>query len=155
MRTYLAFSLLLATSTVAAQGLPDIVWREIAQARSNAQGASPTVQSLASQSPPSPESPKVDRVEIAPEIVRGSVGALVCISQLDIAAYTHAGERASAVPLSIDMQQQQLRKLTFSPKPNDLCFRPREPGEYAIRFSSKLPAADGTLRGAQVFVRVS
>jgi hypothetical protein len=33
--------------------------------------------------------------------------------------------------------------------------RPSRKGEYPIRFTSKLPAPDDTLRGAQVFLRAS
>ena len=33
--------------------------------------------------------------------------------------------------------------------------RPASPGEYPVRFTSKLPAPDDTLRGAQIFLRAS
>jgi len=33
--------------------------------------------------------------------------------------------------------------------------KPNEPGEYPVRLTSMLPAQDGTMRGAQMFIRVS
>lgn len=155
MRPITSTLMLIAAFAVSAQSNLNIVWREVAQAHSNAAGASPTVQPLAAASAPAPATVKVDRLVVSPAIVSGSVGKTVCISQLDIAAYTESGQRAQGVPVSVDMQQDHLRKLTFTPRARDLCFRPQQAGEYIIRLSSKVPAADGTLRGAQVFVRVS
>jgi hypothetical protein len=37
----------------------------------------------------------------------------------------------------------------------DICVRPAMAGEYPIRFTSVLPAKDGTMRGAQIFVRAA
>lgn len=146
--------LLLATASVAGEPTFDVVWREVAQVRSNAPGASPKVQPVVANSPPAAGNVRVNRVIVAPAIIHAQVGRPVCISGLDIAAFTDTGQRARAVPLTIDMQQNHLRKLSLDRKADDLCFRPSQSGEYAIRFSSKLPAEDGTLRGAQVFVRV-
>jgi hypothetical protein len=33
--------------------------------------------------------------------------------------------------------------------------KPVEAGEYTVRLTSMLPAQDGTMRGAQIFIRVS
>ncbi|MET0988402.1 MAG: hypothetical protein ABW034_23630 [Steroidobacteraceae bacterium] len=155
MRLITSTVMLIAAFAVSAQSNLKIVWREVGQTHSNAAGASPTVQPLAAASAPIPATVKVDRLVVSPAIVSGTVGKPVCISQLDIAAYTESGQRMQGVPVSVDMQQDHLRKLTFTPKDKDLCFRPLQAGEYIIRLSSKVPAADGTVRGAQVFVRVT
>lgn len=155
MRRLLSTSIVSLVGVLAAAQPQDIVWRRVAQARSNAAGASPTVQALMAAPGPVSAHVKVDRIVIAPAVITGTIGKPVCISQLDIAAYTDSGQRAHAVPLMVDMQQEHLRKLTFSTRNNDLCLRPTQTGEFTIRFSSQVPAADGTLRGAQVFVRVS
>lgn len=138
---------------VCAEATFTIAWREVAQVHTGAAGEPAIVKPLAAKVPPQVLAMKIERMSIEPAVVRTRVGSLVCLSQFDIVALGKAGERASSVPLELAMQEQQMRKLTFESKPKDLCFRPTQPGELALRLTSKVPASDGTYRGAQAFVR--
>ena len=131
-----------------------IQWREVAQVQTSAAGEPAVVKPLAAKSPSQASEAKVERIAIEPAVLRTGRGKIVCLSRFDIAAYGPAGERTASVPLELHMQEQHLRTLTFESKPKDLCFRVTQTGELAIRLTSKIPARDGTYRGAQAFVRV-
>ena len=98
---------------------------------------------------------KVVRVDVQPEVVPVAMGKQVCISALQVRAFDADGRALAGAPLSITIREDQ--KLQLQPtRPNgDLCMRPARPGEYPVRFTSKLPAPDDTLRGAQIFLRAS
>ena len=60
-----------------------------------------------------------------------------------------------AAPLSVNVRQDHREHIGIERSPKDICLRPSAPGEYPVRLTSLLPASDGTMRGAQVFVRVA
>lgn len=151
MRRISIVTVWLATAALADTVL--IAWRDIGLVRSATPDSPPVVLPLAAQTAGALTGVKVDRVAVEPAVLDVAVGGRVCISQFDIAAYA-GDERTAAVPLIVAMQVDHLQQLKMEAKPQDLCFRPQSAGEYAIRFTSKLPAADSTFRGAQVFVRV-
>lgn len=97
---------------------------------------------------------KVARLEVTPAVSQIIAGQRLCVSALSIAAYGPEGVRLESAPLSISIRQDQKQKLALSRDKTDFCVSPSEPGEYPIRFSSLLPAKDGTMRGAQLFLRV-
>jgi hypothetical protein len=98
---------------------------------------------------------KVTRVAIEPTVLEVVTGEQVCISALHIRAFGADGRQISGVPLSITVREDLREKLQLARSPRDICVRPSRGGEYPIRFTSKLPAPDGSTRGAQVFVRAS
>jgi hypothetical protein len=150
-----ALLVLMLAAIASAQPALQIAWRHVTQVRSNAAGGTPTVDPLPTLAQPATTRLKVDRIAVSPAIISSKVGKPVCIGQLDVAAYTDQGQRAPDVLLILDMQEEQLRNVTFSAKGKDLCLTPMRAGEFTLRFSSRVPAADGTFRGAQIFVRVS
>jgi hypothetical protein len=98
---------------------------------------------------------KVARVDVAPTVSSIPTGQRLCVSSLTIKAFDPAGGTLKSAPLSISVRQDQKQKLALDRNKNDICITPSASGEYPIRFSSLLPANDGTTRGAQIFVRVS
>jgi len=98
---------------------------------------------------------KVARVDVAPTVSSIPTGQRLCVSSLTIKAFDPAGGTLKSAPLSISVRQDQKQKLALERNKNDICITPSASGEYPIRFSSLLPANDGTTRGAQIFVRVS
>ena len=97
---------------------------------------------------------KVVRVEVEPAIVPLAVGKQVCISTLDVRAFTADGQALAGAPLTMTIREDQKLALQLTRPKGDFCVRPASPGEYPIRFTSKVPAPDATLRGAQIFLRV-
>jgi hypothetical protein len=98
---------------------------------------------------------KVARVDVAPSVSQIPIGKRLCVSSLSIKAFDPAGGTLPNAPLSISVRQDQKQKLALERTKDDICVTPSAPGEYPIRFSSLLPAKDGTTRGAQIFLRVS
>ena len=98
---------------------------------------------------------KVVRVEVEPAIVPLAVGKQVCLSTLHLRAFGPEGRALAGVPLTIEIRQDQRLDLQLTRPNGDLCMRPARRAEYAIRFTSKLPAPDDTKRGAQIFLRVA
>jgi hypothetical protein len=98
---------------------------------------------------------KVVRVDVQPAIVEVAAGTQVCISALQLRAFGPDGRALAGAPLVITVRQDQKPQLQLTRPEGDICMRPARPGEYPIRFTSKLPAPDDTLRGAQVFLRAS
>ena len=97
---------------------------------------------------------KVSRVEVAPAVSQISAGQRLCVSSLSITAYDPGGGTLKSAPLSISIRQDQKEKLALDRDRSDICVTPNATGEYPIRFTSLIPAADGTTRGAQIFLRV-
>lgn len=95
---------------------------------------------------------KVARVDVQPTIVEVAVGKQVCIGSLQVRAFAADGKPIAGVPLAIAVRQDHKVQLQLTHL-KDICMRPARAGEYPIRFTSKVPAADDTLRGAQVFLR--
>jgi hypothetical protein len=97
---------------------------------------------------------KVVRVDVTPAIVAGVVGKQICLSTLQVRAFGPDGRALGGAPLSIIVRDDQKAQLQLTHPKGDICMRPARPGEYPIRFTSKLLAPDATQRGAQVFLRI-
>lgn len=98
---------------------------------------------------------KVEHVDVAPVINQLVVGQRLCLTQMSIRAVGPGKEPIAGAPLSISVRQDHKQRLGLSRSKRDICLRPTEAGEYPVRLTSILPAHDGTMRGAQVFVRVN
>jgi hypothetical protein len=113
------------------------------------------VQSAGKEAVPIQRGAKVVRVDVQPAVLPVGVGKQVCISALQVSAFGVDGRALAGVPLSITIREDQKLQLQVTRPKGDLCMRPAGPGEYPVRFTSKLPAADDRLRGAQIFLRAS
>jgi hypothetical protein len=102
-----------------------------------------------------PKDARVARVDVQPTVVKAAVGTQLCISSLQIHAFDADGRPVAGAPLSIAVREDQKQALQLTRPKDDICMRPASPGEYPIRFTSKLPARDSSVRGAQVFLRAS
>lgn len=98
---------------------------------------------------------KVVRVDVEPAIVTVAVGKQVCLSTLQVRAFGPDGGALAGAPVSIEIRFDHKVQLQLTHPKGDICMRPARPGEYPIRFTSKLLAPDATQRGAQVFLRAS
>ena len=98
---------------------------------------------------------KVEQVDIAPAITQLEVGERLCMSAMNIRAIGPERELVGGAPLSISVRQDHKQRLGLNRSKRDICVKPNEPGEYPVRLTSMLPAKDGTMRGAQMFIRVS
>lgn len=96
----------------------------------------------------------VTRVDVQPETTRLAVGQRFCLTSLKISASGPDRSMVQRAPLSISIRQDHKDELNLERHKDDICIRPKVAGEFPIRFTSLLPAADGSMRGAQVFVRV-
>ena len=103
---------------------------------------------------PVERSSKVVRVDVQPAELSVPLGKQVCISTLDVRAFTADGQALAGAPLTMTIREDQKLALQLTRPKGDFCVRPASPGEYPIRFTSKVPAPDATLRGAQIFLRV-
>jgi hypothetical protein len=97
---------------------------------------------------------KVERVDVEPVIHHLSVGEQLCVSRMRIRALGPGREEVGGAPLSISVRQDQRQRLGLKRSKRDICMQPIEAGEYPMRLTSMLPALDGTMRGAQVYIRV-
>jgi hypothetical protein len=98
---------------------------------------------------------KVARVSVEPVVTQLTVGAQVCISSLAIRAYAPDQQPISGAPLSISVRQDQRDRLRKTRSKGDICLRPEQAGEYPVRLTSLVPAPDGSVRGAQIFLRAA
>lgn len=96
----------------------------------------------------------VARVDAQPEIVELTVGERFCVTSLRLSAFTAAGGIVKGSPMTISVRQDHKEPMGLDRSRKDICVKGVSAGEYPIRFSSLLPAKDGTSRGAQVFIRV-
>lgn len=97
----------------------------------------------------------VARVEVSPEITELAIGERFCLTSLKITAVGDDRAQVKQAPLSVSVRQDHRDTLGLERRKNDICVRPVAAGEYPIRFTSLVPAADGTTRGAQIFLRVA
>lgn len=97
----------------------------------------------------------VGRVDVSPEVKPMQVGERFCLTSLRIVTTDATGEVVKGAPLTVSVRQDQRDEMGLEVRRKDICLRPAVPGEYPIRFTSALPARDGTARGAQIFVRVT
>jgi hypothetical protein len=77
------------------------------------------------------------------------------VGKMNIRALGPERELVGGAPLSISVRQDHKQRLGLNRSKRDICVKPNEPGEYPVRLTSMLPARDGTMRGAQIFIRVS
>lgn len=97
---------------------------------------------------------EVAQVKVEPEISAIAPGQRICMTSLHVSAFAPDRSRVESAPLSISIRQDHRHRLSMQRKSDDICFAPQEPGEYPVRVTSLLPAPDGTMRGAQFFLRV-
>jgi hypothetical protein len=121
-----------------------VVWTSIGEVASAAGQQATTMQ----------PGTKVARVDVQPTIIEVTVGKQVCVDSLQVQAFGADGRQIAGVPLVIAVRQDHKPQLQLTHS-KGICMRPARKGEYPIRFTSKMPAADDTLRGAQVFLRAS
>ena len=112
-----------------------------------------TVKSAGKDALPIQSSSRVVRVDVQPAIVEAAAGKQLCISALQLSAFGPDGRALAGAPLEVAVRQDQKPQLQLTRPKGDICMRPPQPGEYPIRFTSKLPAPDDTVRGAQIFLR--
>ena len=120
-----------------------VAWTNIGEAVSAADSAAAAMQ----------PGTKIARVDVQPMIVEVAVGKQVCISSMQIRAFGADGRPIAGAPLVISARQDHKPQLQLT-RLQGICMRPVRSGEYPLRFTSKVPAPDDSLRGAQVFLRV-
>jgi hypothetical protein len=98
---------------------------------------------------------KIEHVEVSPAVTELDVGERLCVSAMNIRALGPERTLVGDAPLSISVRQDHKQRLGLKRSKRDICVKPNEPGEYPVRLTSLLPAKDGTMRGAQVFIRVT
>ncbi|MBB6093142.1 hypothetical protein HNQ60_002020 [Povalibacter uvarum] len=96
----------------------------------------------------------ISRVETDPAVIALNVGERFCLTSLKIIASQQDRSIVKRAPLSVSVRQDQRDAMGLERRKNDICVHPDTAGEYPIRFTSLLPANDGSTRGAQIFVRV-
>lgn len=96
----------------------------------------------------------VARVEAEPTVTNLAVGERFCLTSLKIIASGGDGSVVKHAPLSVSVRQDHRDALGLQRRKDDICVQAASAGEYPIRFTSLLPALDGTARGAQIFLRV-
>jgi hypothetical protein len=119
-----------------------IAWTNIGEVASQAPEAATKVQ----------RDTRIVRVDVQPTIVEVAVGKQICMSSFQVHAFAADGKPVAGVPLSISVREDHRPQLQLTHL-QGICMRPARSGEYPIRLTSKVPAADDTLRGAQVFLR--
>ena len=97
---------------------------------------------------------EVAQISVEPEITSLHVGERICISDLRIVASRADGAVIPSAPMSVSIRQSHTEILSLRRKADEICFSPTTAGEYPVRLTSLIPASDGTMRGAQFFLRV-
>ena len=121
-----------------------IAWTNVGEVTSQAPDAAAKVQ----------RDTRIARVDVQPTIVEVAVGKQICMSSFQLRALAADGKPVAGVPLSISVREDHKLQLQLT-QLKGICMRPARSGEYPIRLTSKVPAADDTLRGAQIFLRVT
>lgn len=98
---------------------------------------------------------KVERVDVTPVVNELIVGQRLCFTKMNIRTLGPDREPIAGAPLSISVRQDHKQRLALNRTKRDICVQPNEAGEYPVRLTSMLPARDGTMRGAQMYIRVS
>ncbi len=96
----------------------------------------------------------IARVETEPAVTNLAVGERFCLDSLKLIAYGADRSMVKRAPLSISVRQDYRDGMGLERSRRNICMTPTAVGEYPIRFTSLLPAVDGSMRGAQIFVRV-
>lgn len=97
---------------------------------------------------------RIGRVEVEPATIRLHVGQQWCLTSLAMHAFGPDRQFVPAAPLSITVRQDHREHIGLRRSRKDICVRPVSAGEYPVRFTSLLPAPDGSMRGAQIFITV-
>lgn len=98
---------------------------------------------------------KVEQVDVTPVINQLTVGQKLCLTALNIRTLGPDRVLVAGAPLSISVRQDHKQRLALNRTKRDICMQPNAAGEYPVRLTSLLPARDGTMRGAQLYLRVS
>jgi len=98
---------------------------------------------------------KIEQIDVLPEITEIDIGERLCVSTMNIRALGPKHKLVDAAPMSISIRQDHKQRLGLRRSKRDICVKPNEAGEYPMRLTSMLPALDGTMRGVQLFIRVS
>jgi len=98
---------------------------------------------------------KVEQVDVTPVIHQLAVGERLCLASLDIRTLGPGKTPVTEAPLSISVRQDHKQQLGLNRTKRNICVTPTAAGEYPLRLTSMLPARDGTMRGAQMYIRVS
>lgn len=98
---------------------------------------------------------KVEQVDVTPVVNELSVGQRLCLTAMNIRTLGPDRALIAGAPLSISVRQDHKQRLVLNRTKRDICVQPNAAGEYPVRLTSMLPARDGTMRGAQVYIRVS
>ena len=96
----------------------------------------------------------VSELDVEPKVSELTVGDRFCLTSLRINATGQNREPVKRAPLSVSVRQDHRNVLALKSRRQDICVQPEVAGEFPIRFTSLIPAADGTTRVAQVFLRV-
>ncbi|WP_218042602.1 hypothetical protein [Steroidobacter gossypii] len=96
----------------------------------------------------------VEQVEVGPVIKQLAIGERLCLTEMSIRTTGPGKEPVGGAPLSISVRQDHKQRLGLKRSKRNICLQPTEGGEYPVRLTSMLPARDGTMRGAQVYIRV-
>jgi hypothetical protein len=97
---------------------------------------------------------RIANVDVQPTIIELAVGKELCVSSLQVRTFGADRKPVAGVRLQIAVRKDQMQPLQLK-RAKGICMQPARSGEYPIRFTSEVPAADGTLRGAQIFLRAS
>jgi hypothetical protein len=97
---------------------------------------------------------RIVRVDVEPSVSEIRIGEQLCLSSLDMRAFDPDHELVPDAPLSVTVRQDHRENIGLKRSRKDICLRPVQAGEYTVRLTRLLPAPDGSMRGAQVFVRV-
>lgn len=98
---------------------------------------------------------RIVRIEAEPVITDIDVGEEWCVSSLEMRAFGPDQKLVPSAPVTVTVRQDHREEIRLRRSRKDICLRPTTAGEYPLRFTSLLPAPDGSMRGAQVFVRVA
>jgi hypothetical protein len=147
-RIRIAGALLLAGCLAASPSIPaqaltfDVVWSTLGERLSAGKDA------VAVQ-----RATRVVRVDVQPSVIEVAAGTQVCLSSMRIQAFGPDGRSIAGAPVIVEVRENHKLDLQLTRPKGDICMRPASPGEYPIRFTSKLPAPNDAVHGAQVFLR--
>jgi len=96
----------------------------------------------------------ISQVEVEPVVTHLAVGERFCLDSLRLMAYGPDRSLVKRAPVSVSVRQDYRDGMGLERSKRNICMTPTVAGEYPIRFTSLVPAADGSTRGAQIFVRV-
>ncbi|HWK74763.1 MAG TPA: hypothetical protein VNQ81_10865 [Povalibacter sp.] len=96
----------------------------------------------------------ISQVAVEPVVTHLAVGERFCLDSLRFIAYGPDRSMVERAPVSVSVRQDYRDGMGLERSKRNICMTPTIAGEYPIRFTSLVPAVDGSTRGAQIFVRV-